>query len=70
MRILAAVILMMTVSGCWRGAGGGVDARPICSGTEVQRTAHAAALAADGGPMSVVTGRALIAAVDAGCGEG
>ncbi|SDW78865.1 hypothetical protein SAMN04488238_103354 [Roseicitreum antarcticum] len=67
MRILVAVILMMTVSGCWRGASDVVDNRPICDGTEAQRTAHAAALAADGGPQSVVTGRALIAAVDAGC---
>ena len=41
----------------------------ICDGTEKQRTAHAAALVADGGPQSKVTGAQLIALIDAGCGD-
>jgi hypothetical protein len=39
----------------------------ICDATDAQRTAHAAALAADGGDKSVVTGQALIATLDATC---
>ncbi|WP_333828300.1 hypothetical protein [Pararhodobacter sp.] len=67
MRILVMAILMMTVSGCWRGASAPAESRPLCEGTEQERTDHAAALAADGGPRSVVTGRGLIAKLDAGC---
>ena len=44
---------------------GGNDA--ICAGTAKARTTHAAALADDGGPLSVVSGAALIAQLDAGC---
>jgi hypothetical protein len=39
----------------------------ICDATDAPRTAHAAALAADGGDKSVVTGQALIATLDATC---
>ena len=39
----------------------------ICDGTSAARTAHAAALAQDGGDASVVTGAALIRLLDAGC---
>lgn len=68
MRILAMAILMMMLAGCWSGAREPVESRPLCDGTEQLRTDHAAALAADGGPRSRSTGRALIATVDAGCG--
>lgn len=40
----------------------------ICDGTASARTEHAAALAVDGGDMSVVTGARLIRLLDAGCG--
>lgn len=69
MRILALVILMMTLAGCWRGASAPVESPPLCDGTEAERTAHAAALARDGGPESRRTGRVLIARIDAGCAE-
>ena len=67
MRILVLVTLMMMLGGCWRGASAPVDDRPICEGTERERTEHAAALARDGGPESQRTGRVLIARIDAGC---
>ena len=70
MRILVLVMLTMTVSGCWRGASAPVESRPLCEGTDRLRTDHAAALAVDGGPRSVTTGRALIASIDAGCEQG
>lgn len=39
----------------------------ICEATNKTRTAHAAALAEDGGNLSVVTGQKLIAQIDAAC---
>ena len=69
MRILALAIMMMTLSGCWRGASAPVESRPLCDGTEAERTAHAAALARDGGQESQRTGRVLIAKIDAGCAD-
>ena len=41
----------------------------ICDGTAVARTAHAAALARDGGVMSISTGAYLIRVLDAGCDD-
>lgn len=41
----------------------------ICDGTAQSRTSHAAALAADGGPRSLVTGALLIQQIDAGCNK-
>lgn len=45
-----------------------VSERAICDGTDAARTQHAAALAADGGNRSVVTGAQLIRQIDAACG--
>lgn len=59
------ILLISTVSGC----ASAVSDSALCGGTERARTAHAAALAKDGGPLSLATGRALIATLDAGCGE-
>lgn len=59
-----AVILMMILAGCATGRSG----EAVCDGTEASRSAHAAALVADGGPQSRATGRTLIAQIDAGCG--
>jgi hypothetical protein len=39
----------------------------ICGATDAARTEHAAALADDGGPLSLVTGARLIRLIDAGC---
>ena len=39
----------------------------LCDGTASARKTHAAALAADGGDLSVVSGARLIAMIDAGC---
>jgi hypothetical protein len=43
------------------------NSEAICNGTAQSRTAHAAALVADGGPQSLVTGALLIQQIDAGC---
>lgn len=40
----------------------------ICDGTATARKEHAAALATDGGNLSVTTGARLIKLMDAGCG--
>lgn len=39
----------------------------LCDGTKRARDAHTAALLADGGAQSVVTGANLIGILDAGC---
>ena len=41
----------------------------VCDGSRAARSAHAAALADDGGPQSVVTGARLIKLLDAGCND-
>lgn len=66
MRTLVTVIALSSLaSGCASVASDSA----ICAATERERAAHAAALAADGGDQSIRTGRALIAKIDAGCGE-
>jgi hypothetical protein len=59
----ACLMLTLPVTGCVSGAIG----EAICDGTEAARTEHAAALADDGGPLSLVTGARLIQLLDAGC---
>ena len=59
------VILMMIVNGCTSAVPDSV----ICGRTVQDRPAHSAALALDGGPVSITTGRVLIAKIDAGCAE-
>lgn len=56
--------LMLLAAGC---VSVGDDAA-ICDATSKARTDHAAALAQDGGDLSVVTGARLISMIDAGCG--
>ncbi len=60
----ATLIIVAATSGCARVAG--TDG---CSRLKPLVTAHAAALAVDGGPQSLATGRALIATDDARCGR-
>ena len=55
---------MTLVSGCATVS----SPNAICDGTVGLRDAHAEALLRDGG-VSVQTGAALIAALDAGCGQ-
>jgi hypothetical protein len=62
-RSTVIVVLMMTVTGCAIA----VSDRAICDGTRQSRTEHAAALAKDGGALSVVTGAHLIRQIDAAC---
>lgn len=57
------MILTLPVAGCVSVASGPA----ICDGSARLRSDHAQALAEDGGPRSVVTGAALIRALDAGC---
>ena len=65
-RLLLATILPFFVTGCVSA----VSERAICDGSARLRTDHAAALAQDGGPLSVVTGARLIRVLDAGCWKG
>lgn len=58
------MILALPLGGCLNGA----SPNAICDGTAQARTKHAAALAVDGGPLSLVTGARLIKLMDAGCG--
>lgn len=63
MRRLWIMALTLPVVGCVSVA----NQAAICDGTSAARTAHAAALAQDGGDASVVTGARLIRLLDAGC---
>lgn len=62
-KLTLMAILTLPVAGCM--SAGSLDA--LCDGTEAARREHAAALADDGGPKSVVTGARLIRLTDAGC---
>jgi len=48
---------------------GATNDAAICTGSAQAVAAHAAALAADGGDRSVVSGAYLIRLIDAGCGR-
>lgn len=65
MRLNLCLILMLLVSGCVNA----LNDSAICNGTAQSRTSHAAALVADGGPLSLVTGAILIQKIDAGCSK-
>jgi len=65
-RLILAVIPMCFATGC---ASVGVSERALCAGLAAPASAHAAALAEDAGPRSVVTGARLIRLIDAGCGR-
>lgn len=60
---IAALFVVMALSAC----SPIVSQDGLCDGTAALRTAHAAALAQDGGDLSVVSGARLIRALDAGC---
>ena len=58
-------MLMTLVSGCATV----ISEQAICDGTERLRDDHTEALINDGGDGSVVTGAALLDALDRACGE-
>lgn len=58
-------MLTLPATGC---VTAGSD-RAICDGSMQARAAHAAALAQDGGDLSVVTGAHLIRLLDVGCND-
>lgn len=64
-RLVLCLTLTLLVSGCAIAP----NTSAICDGTVQSRTSHAAALVADGGPLSLVTGALLIQQIDAGCGK-
>lgn len=63
MKLAACLMLTLPVSGCVTGASDSA----ICDGTASSRADHAAALAEDGGDLSVLTGANLISQIDAAC---
>ena len=63
MKWMWATILLCCATGC----ASVVSETAICDATAASRTNHAAALAADGGNRSVVTGALLIRQIDAAC---
>ena len=65
MRLWLVMIPLFCAPGCVSVA----NETAICDGTAVARTAHAAALAQDGGVMSISTGAYLIRVLDAGCDD-
>ena len=60
---LALALTTTFVSGC----ASAVSNSAVCDASAAPRTAHAAALADDGGPQSLRTGEILIATIDAAC---
>lgn len=63
MKFMLVTILTLPLVGC----ANVVSDKAICAGTDASRTAHAAALAEDGGDQSVITGALLIQQIDAAC---
>jgi len=64
-KMLVLLMPLLLLSGC----AAALNDSAICDGTAQSRTSHAAALAADGGPLSLVTGALLIQQIDAGCSK-
>lgn len=65
---ILAMILLLPGGSCMNaGRQIGPNGAALCDGTKAARTAHAKALAQDGGDASVVTGAALISQIDAAC---
>jgi len=65
MKLIFPLMALMLISGCATVQ----NQSAICSGSAALRTAHAAALVADGGALSKASGAALIGTIDAGCGD-
>ena len=65
-KTLALVALTTIVSGC-STASNPVSERAVCDGLDAPLAAHVDALILDGGPMSLSTGRVVVAAYDGAC---
>lgn len=61
---LPTALLLMLVSGCVAT----VNDSAICDGSETLREAHREALLKDGGDASVISGAALLEALQSACG--
>jgi hypothetical protein len=66
---LIALSLYLTLTLPLISCANAPSGKAICDGTAQSRTSHAAALVADGGPLSLVTGALLIQQIDAGCSK-
>lgn len=66
LKSMRLLMLGALLTGCVSATRGAIDSA-ICDGTRKARADHAAALVEDGGPLSLVTGAALIMQIDAGC---
>ena len=62
LRLMLTLLVTLSLTGCLAASPDG-----ICDGLSPLVDAHAAALVADGGDQSVVTGNRLIAGFDAAC---
>jgi hypothetical protein len=69
MKLVRLTMLSLLGSGWLTGCGIAVNNSAICDGTKRLRDAHTEALLDDGGDRSVITGSALIGAIDAGCSD-
>jgi len=69
MKRLAFLALMMLVIGSLIGCARPASDLAVCDGSAAARDAHTAALLADGGDQSVLTGARLLALLDAACGD-
>ncbi|MFT3973349.1 MAG: hypothetical protein QM699_07830 [Amaricoccus sp.] len=62
-RLTLMLLAALSLAGCLASR----EAPGICAGLELLERDHAAALLADGGDHSVVTGNRLLAGIDAAC---
>ena len=71
-RPILPLLVTLSLAACAApgGAPGAGGAEALCDGLEPLARRHAAALVADGGDRSVVSGAELLAGLDAGCGAG
>jgi hypothetical protein len=69
MKLVRLTMLSLLGSGLLTGCGIAVSPQALCDGTKRLRDAHTEALLDDGGDRSVITGSALIGAIDAGCSD-
>ena len=67
LKVMLLGTLTLLVSACAGGVAGDKSLEAMCQRTAGTRTAHAAALADDGGVKSLLTGDKLILQLDGGC---
>lgn len=67
LRTLSAATLLLLASGCVSGLAVDKALEATCQRTEASRSAHAGALADDGGVKSILTGERLLRQLDGAC---